>query len=390
MASTAQRPRVIPQPVAGMSLHPNRPERPHDGEKKASSPQRGTADCIDPLRDPRWGAFVQKNARASLFHSTAWLQALADTYQYEPVAYTTSPRSGELENGFVFCRVRSWLTGKRLVSLPFSDHCEALVDSAEDLDAIMGAVEQECRLSQWRYIEVRPLRRLEFQTSLHCGNVPYTFHQLDLAPDLGTLFSNCHKSSTQRKILRAEREGLRYREGTTEDLLKIFYRLHATTRKRHHRPPQPWKWFVNLIAGFGDALKIRVAFKGERAVAAVITIRHKETMVYKYGGSDPQFNHLGSMHFLLWNSIQEAKAAQLERFDFGRTDIDQPGLITFKKRWGSAQSELVYERYSRSDQAAHVFESSHDWKSRVARSLLDHVQPTFLSVVGRALYRHVG
>jgi hypothetical protein len=36
----------------------------------------------------------------------------------------------------VFCRVRSWLTGRRSISLPFSDHCEPLVESHEALAGV--------------------------------------------------------------------------------------------------------------------------------------------------------------------------------------------------------------------------------------------------------------
>lgn len=359
--------------------------------KTTSSVETKPARSLDPLSDPLWGEFVQRHPRASLFHSPAWLQALSRTYKYKPVAYTTSPAGRKLENGMVLCRVESWLTGRRLVSLPFSDHCELLVDAQQDVDAIVVALERECREEQWRYIELRPLRQLDIASSLHHVTVPYTFHQLDLAPDLATLFSNCHKDSTQRKISRAEREGLRYREGSTEEFLEHFYSLHTITRKRHRRPPQPRKWFVNLIDGFGEALKIRVAFKDNQPVAAVVTIRHKGTMVYKYGGSDPRFNHLGSMHLLLWGAIEEAKAAGLQSFDFGRTDAGQKGLITFKKRWGSTQSDLMYSRYALSNNVAHMFESSSgSWKSRVARRVLARMQPSILSVVGRALYRHVG
>ena len=359
--------------------------------KTTRSAEPKPARSLDPLSDPLWGEFVQRHSRASLFHSQAWLQALSRTYKYKPVAYTTSPAGRKLENGIVLCRVESWLTGRRLVSLPFSDHCELLVDAQQDVDAIVVALERECREAQWRYIELRPVRQLDIATSLHHITVPYTLHQLDLAPDLATLFRNCHKDSTQRKISRAEREGLRYSEGSTEEFLEHFYRLHTITRKRHRRPPQPRKWFVNLIDGFGETLKIRVAFKDNRPVAAVVTIRHKGTMVYKYGGSDPRFNHLGSMHLLLWGAIEEAKAVGLQSFDFGRTDADQKGLITFKKRWGSTQSDLMYSRYALSSDVAHMFESSSgSWKSRVARRVLARMQPSILSVVGRALYRHVG
>ena len=344
---------------------------------------------IDPLEDRRWDALVQRHPRASVFHSSAWLSALCKTYQYKPIAYVTSTADRKLEAGMVFCQVESWLTGRRLVSLPFSDHCEPLIDSQSDLDAITAAFDEEERRGQWRYIETRPLRRFDSPTSLHLATQPFTFHQLDLSPDISTLFRNCHKNSTQRKILRAERENLRYCEGSTENLLQDFYNLHTITRKRHRRPPQPRGWFVNLIEGFGDALKIRVALQADRPVAAIVTIRHKDTMVYKYGGSDPRFNHLGSMHFLLWRAIQEAKSSGLHFFDFGRTEPAQQGLITFKKRWGTTQSDLIYSRYSRN--VTQMFESSDmSWKYRAARYLLAHLQPGVLSLAGRALYRHVG
>src|SRR5690348_9279174 len=76
---------------------------------------------INPLTDPRWDCFLGRNPSASVFHSTPWLDALRRTYGYRPVAYTTSCPHSELENALVFCRVDSWLTGRRLVSLPFSE-----------------------------------------------------------------------------------------------------------------------------------------------------------------------------------------------------------------------------------------------------------------------------
>ncbi|MGA8272475.1 MAG: peptidoglycan bridge formation glycyltransferase FemA/FemB family protein [Candidatus Sulfotelmatobacter sp.] len=358
-------------------------------EARKPDSRPSSVHCIEPLQDCRWDAFVQKHPRASIFHSRAWLTALSRSYGYKPVAYTTSPANRELENGVVFCQVDSWLTGRRLVSLPFSDHCEPLVDTPSDLAAISLALEEASRRGQWRYIELRPLKPVAVLTSLQQVTVPYTFHQLDLRPDLETLFRNCHKNSTQRKILRAEREGLQYREGSTAELLNCFYRLHTLTRKRHNRPPQPRKWFVNLMDCFGENLKIRVACKNDRPVAAVLTIRYKDTMVYKYGGSDSRYNKLGGMHLLLWRAIQEAKAVGLGFVDFGRTDEDQQGLVTFKKRWGSEQSILTYSRYGLTCDTGHIFESYFlNRKSAVARRLLTRM-PGF-TLLGRALYRHVG
>ena len=76
---------------------------------------------FNPLTDPRWPDFVDRHPDAGVFHGRPWLEALRRTYGYEPVVYTTSSPSANLTNGVVFCRVDSWLTGRRLVSLPFAD-----------------------------------------------------------------------------------------------------------------------------------------------------------------------------------------------------------------------------------------------------------------------------
>jgi predicted N-acyltransferase len=291
----------------------------------------------------------------------------------------------------VFCQINSWLTGRRLVSLPFSDHCQPLVDRREDLQALMAGLEQEVKKENWRYIEMRPLMPLEVDTNLLKSTTHYSFHELDLAPDIGTLFCNLHKDSIQRKIKRAERENLRYEEGRTPALLDSFYELLTMTRRRHHLPPQPKIWFQNLLSCFGDAIKIRISKKHDKALAGMLTVRHKDTMIYKYGGSDLRYHSLGSMHLLYWASIQDAKSSGLRFFDLGRTDAGQEGLITFKNRWGAKQSLLTYVRYAYSENLGHMFDlGPSKSKKSVARELLAHLPNGLASLLGRALYRHVG
>ena len=44
-----------------------------------------------------------------------------------------------------------------MVSLPFSDHCQPLVDSEENLTLLLGALRQNQEREKWKYIELRPL-----------------------------------------------------------------------------------------------------------------------------------------------------------------------------------------------------------------------------------------
>ena len=72
-----------------------------------------------------------------MFHTPGWLEALHRTHGYRPVVLSTFARDQELRNAMVFCRVDSFLTGCRLVSVPFADHCEPLVDGPKDLEEFL-------------------------------------------------------------------------------------------------------------------------------------------------------------------------------------------------------------------------------------------------------------
>jgi len=344
------------------------------------------AHKIDPLADPRWANFVASHPRASVFHTPGWLEALRRTYGYEAVAYTTTPPDRELTNGLVLCRVASRITGRRMVSLPFSDHCEPLVDGADDLEGLLRSLEIDRRSEAWQYVEMRP--KTPFEDS-PAGMEPAHYfysHTVDLSLDLKEIFRRFHKNSTQRKVRRAEREGLTYEEGGGEALLAQFYGLLVRTRQRHQWPPQPRAWFRNLVDCLGDKLTIRVASKDGRPLASILTLSFKDMLVYKYGCSDERFHHLGPIHFLFWRAIRDGKSNGARTFDLGRSDFTNLGLITFKDRWGATRSPLTYWRY----QTGPASTALPGWGIRLARNVVGHIPDTLLVTVGKMLYRHLG
>jgi CelD/BcsL family acetyltransferase involved in cellulose biosynthesis len=340
---------------------------------------------IDPLSDSRWGTFVNDHPQSSLFHSTKWLRALQTAYGYELGVVTTCAPETTLTNGVAFCRVNSWLTGRRIVSLPFSDHCEPLVSSGNELDDLLLYMRRDVDAGKWRYIEIRPTSSQPgSQTGLTRSNT-YSFHRLDLRKSEQALFRSFHKDCVQRKIRRAERERLHYEEGTSETLLQQFYNLLVVTRRRQFLPPQPLSWFRGLSAAFGKDLKIRVATKDGLPIAGILTLNHKKTMVYKYAGSDAEFHNLGGMAFLFWKAIQEAQYKGLEQFEMGRSDSDNHGLITFKEHWGATGTELHYWKYTRKPG-----QDADSWEKSVLRRLVPITPDSVLRIMGGLLYRHVG
>jgi hypothetical protein len=344
---------------------------------------------LDPITDPRWEFLVQRDPAGSIFHSGAWLRALKSCYSYEPVAFTTSRPEEELANGIVFCRIHSWLTGSRLVSLSFSDYCEPLCRSTGDLESLIRHLQGELERHGHQRLQVRPVSGLFGEIGARNGWLPsdeFFLHNLDLEPSPSELFESFDKDSVQRRIQRAERAGLVEKCGNSEALLRDFYKLFVLTRRRQGVPATPYRWFRCLAGELGKALNIRAAYKDGIPVAAIFTLSFKDTVYYKYGCSDSRFNSYGATPWLFWQAITAAKLSAATRFDFGRTELSNLGLLTFKNHWVSHPERITYWQYpSRRAQS-----SAESWKRRLGKRMFS-LAPAFVNAaIGNLLYRHFG
>jgi CelD/BcsL family acetyltransferase involved in cellulose biosynthesis len=136
----------------------------------------------------------------------------------------------------------------------------------------------------------------------------------------------------------------------------------------------------------GQDVSIRIASRDNRPIAGIMTLGHGKTMVYKYGGSDAQFSHLGATPMLFWRAIQDAKDAGMEELDLGRSDLDNPGLITFKERWSAVSSTLTTWRAPMVASSPGVA----SLKARYVKEVFARLPDSVLTMAGRVLYRHIG
>lgn len=353
----------------------------------ASVPSRFSQ--LDPLKDPRWPEFLRRHAGASIFHTSGWLRALQRTYDYEPTVFTSSRAGEALADGMVFCKVKSWFGKPRLVSLPFSDHVAPLVSNQDNVHALLTFLAESTEQGDWSSVELRPPYVLKGSAKLaeYGEGQAFVLHTLDLEPSLEKLFQGLNKDSTQRKILKAQRQGMKYEEGRGERQLREFFRLCVMTRRRKALPPPPFEWFRNVLRCVGENAKIRIAktSKGELA-GAIVTLHFKDVALFKYGCSDARFHKLGTMPFLLWKAIEDAKSSGARQFDFGRSEMENSGLIRFKDHFGAQRSNFLHKVYP-----ATAWEPGADsWKLEVAKKVFARLPDRALVAAGKFLYPHIG
>ncbi len=344
---------------------------------------------FNPLTDPSWREQGDSHPLGTVFHSRGWLEALSRTYGFEPVGVTSSDSEEPISGGIVFCRCSSRLTGRRLVGLPFSDHADPLVGSGEELAALLRALASSFPGAGYRYTELRPLSFDEASWPAESGFrvcSRFLYHEIDLGVGAGAVWDGLHRDCIRRKVRRAEREGVVYREGAKDAaLINDYYWLHQLTRRRQGVPPQPFAWFRNLAECLPESVRFRVAYHGSRPVAGIVTLAFRDRLVYKYGASDERFNALGGTPLLFWRAIEAACEQGMRVFDLGRCDLDNRGLATFKERLGGRPRELVYFRDRCVTDGGPGLVGSPALRRIVSRCPLP-----LLRLAGSVLYRHFG
>lgn len=338
---------------------------------------------LNPLTDPDWNQNILNYNASTIFHSANWAQLLASSYGYRPGYVVISDGHG-LRGCIPVTEVSSAFTGKRGVSLSFSDYCPAIVRNVDDFLLLFDNVLLVGKKRGWKYVEFRGEPFLSDQQPIRV----YAHHQIELSESEEQMKSRL-RDNTARNIRKAERAGIKIEMSQSLQAVQQFYRLHCLTRKRHGVPPQPAFFFeclhqhiISKDLGFTALAKY-----GESTVAALICLSFGTNAVYKYGASDMEYQHLRANNLLLWESMKKCASQGCRYFSLGRTDLENEGLLTFKNGWGAISSEICYYRYSYCDKAFYCNSEQQQFRYK---NVFKCLPVPLLRAIGRVAYRHIG
>ena len=341
-------------------------------------------EVVNPLSHPGWDDLLLASGGGSFFHSSAWARVLHESYGYTPL-YFTSFAGGRIETLVPVMEIDSPLTGKRGVSLPFTDYCDPIIPESADAGDVVGQIITYGKSAGWRHFEFRGDISLPPETP---ASEAYYGHVLDISRDVNTLLSAL-RDSTRRNIRKAGKEGVRVGISGSRDSVEEFYRLHCVTRKLHGVPPQPYRFFRKIhehciCAGYGT---VAIARHEGRAVAGGVYFHFGGGAIYKYGASVAAMRRLRANNLVMWEAIRHYADLGCARFCMGRTDADDPGLLQFKRGWGASPHAIRYYRY---DIAAGAYVKTPSALHGLHNKVLAGMPVPVLRLAGSLLYRHVG
>jgi hypothetical protein len=339
---------------------------------------------VNPLEHPEWNELIASHPDSTIFHTSNWANVLSASYKYKPLYFTVieNDRLGSL---IPFMGINSWLTGKRGVSLPFTDYCEPLIREKDQFQDLNDFIIEYGKMSKWHYFELRG-----GESFLHESDPSFNFygHILHLSEDDEQVFSK-FRNSTKRNIKKAVKEGVKVEMSESFESIKEYYRLHCITRKDHGLPPQPFIFFKNIYEhvisqGLG---KVLLASYRNEIIAGTVYFHFGKKALYKYGASDKRFQHLRANNLVMWEAIKWYCLLGYKILSFGRTEPKNKGLMQFKAGWGTEERNLKYYKFNLKNES---FVKGTSNQNHIYTQIFRKMPVSLLTMLGNVSYKHIG
>jgi hypothetical protein len=352
---------------------------------------------LTPDSEAEWDAFVGRHPLGLVYDLSAWKRVLADAFPHISGRFLAlrEDMSGMIAAGLPVYRVRSWLLGNRIVSVPFASFCNPLVSSDSQLDLLLPEVVEEYRRDKNDRLEIRmtdskgqlshpPLSRI----------ARYKHHFLPLGKDPEELFASLAKTSICQKVNKARRAGIVIEEVDDEKSLRVCHDILLQLRHRLGLPAIPYVFFEAMKRHLGpEHLRIFLAMQGGKPVACHLVLMYKNLWTSEYSASSEDALH-GVNQLLYWETIRRAIAGGAKVFSFGRTSVTNLGLLSYKRRWNTSEEDLteyVLLRDGAADRAPGGIAEPIGPRAKELFKLLLRSSPVALNrIIGGYCYRHMG
>jgi FemAB-related protein (PEP-CTERM system-associated) len=350
-------------------------------------------ELLSHKNEEKWDKFINGSNRAGIWYSLEWMKILKNEYKYKPFYLIAVDNQGDCCGVLPLFHVRSFITGNRLVSLPFSHNCGPLAVSNEILVLLLERAKKLVSDLQCDYLELKMEDTIPNEVVEKSGlfeNRYYYTSILKLSRDPDELWKKLDARRTRWAINKARRSGVKICREVSEDDIKIFHDLKVATRKKHGSPTPSLRFFKNLMQAFHEKglLRLWLAKYDEQVVSGLMFYSYKDTVTPAYIASDEKFNSFMPNNLLYWEAIEWACKNGYQYFNFGRTEPGNETLLKFKSKWGTDNFKIPYYYYPKLPKLISMQRTG--FKHRLITGTWRRMPITLMKIIGPVLYKHLG
>jgi hypothetical protein len=168
---------------------------------------------LDPIHDSRWDDFVFNHPLGGVYQHSKWIRVIVQSYkQTKPMFFSILDGNGLIQASLPSIMINSYVTGTRIISLPFSYFSDPLVSNNKEFAALVEKVISIIEENKIKYFELRILHAQNIigYESLLVHKYQKT-HILDIKNNIGNIWKSVSSDFT-RAVKKSEKSGVIIKE----------------------------------------------------------------------------------------------------------------------------------------------------------------------------------
>ncbi len=300
--------------------------------------------------DNQWNDYITCNKYASVYHHTAFRDAVARTYKHEPFYLFASNEHGRITGVLPLFLLRRPLIGRELVSLPFCDYGGLLSDCHDTGVALFKKAIEIARELHCTHTQLRQTYSLDYLSTILNEFTPgkkVAIREITTKVGMRLYFNtspddlfNSFPSKLRSQIRKPLKQGFNVRVGG-EELLKDFYMVFYQNMRHLGSPVHSVDLMKNILLCYKEKARVFVVYTRGVPVAGSLTIAFQQSLVNPWASFLRQFSKDSPNMLLYWTMLEYAAINGYRIFDFGRSTREE-STFRFKQQWGARAEQLYW------------------------------------------------
>jgi len=285
----------------------------------------------------RWNRYAHMHPHATPYHNFAWVESVEQAYGH-PNASLIALDGDKVIGVLPVIKMQVPFSGHYYCSLPYCDMGYAIGDSEQIITALLDKLRNMKDESGAKKIEYRDTSEttiLRTEEALQGKKVSMFLPLPETSDELLKSF----KSKLRSQIRKAEKNGLNYQTGNSQQLIDEFYQVFINNMRKLGSPTHSKAWYDSLLKNYQDDLLISVVYSESIPIGAGIVLRNGKRACIPWASTLAEYNRLAPNMLLYWSLLQMVTGSGTREFDFGRSTYGE-GTYKFKRQWG-AQPRLL-------------------------------------------------